>query len=129
ALTDAFGEILATPVSSDIRIDEYVVEPAIEIHLTEETITTTQLKTTHEETVEPIAVTEEVSQQSLAASAHTDTVEEAEKQAHQPVVLDPTTELADRVSTDALTDAVREINATPVKTDIRNDEHVVEPAI
>ncbi|CAF4267753.1 unnamed protein product, partial [Rotaria magnacalcarata] len=129
ALTDAVGEILATPVTSDIRIDEYVVEPAIEIHLTEETITTTQLKTTHEETVEPIAVTEEVSQQSLAASAHTDTVEEAEKQAHQPVVLDPTTELADRVSTDALTDAVREITATPVVTDIPTDEHVVERPI
>ncbi|CAF4784772.1 unnamed protein product, partial [Rotaria magnacalcarata] len=129
ALTDAVREILSTPVTSDIQIDEYVVEPAIEIHLTEETITTTQLKTTHEETVEPIAVTEEVSQQSLAASAHTDTVEEGKKEDHQTVVLEPTTELADRVSTDAVTDAVREIIATPVDTDILTDEHVVERPI
>ncbi|CAF5102441.1 unnamed protein product, partial [Rotaria magnacalcarata] len=59
----------------------------------------------------------------------TETVEDSKKEDRQPVVLEPTTELADRVSTDALTDAVREIIGTPVISDIPTEEHVVERAI
>ncbi|CAF1984798.1 unnamed protein product, partial [Rotaria magnacalcarata] len=129
ALTDAVRETIVTRVISDIPTDEHVIERAIEVPSTEETITTTQPKTTHEETAEPMPVTEEVLRQPLGTSAHTETVEEAEKQEHLPVVLEPTNELADRVSTDALTDAIREITATPVVSDIPTDEHVVEPAI
>ncbi|CAF5163124.1 unnamed protein product, partial [Rotaria magnacalcarata] len=120
---------IGTPVISDIPTDEHVVERAIEVPSTEETITTTEVTTTQEETLPAVAVTEEVLHQALVTAADTEIVEEAEKQEHQPVVLEPTTELADRVSTDALTDAVREIIATPVISDIPAHEHVIEPAV
>ncbi|CAF5166277.1 unnamed protein product, partial [Rotaria magnacalcarata] len=134
---------------SDIPTDEHVVERAIEVPSTEETITTTEVTTTQEATVESVAeteevlqqplITEEVSQQPLiteeilhqplVTSTDTEIVEHSKKEDHQPVVLEPTTELADRVSTDALTDAVREIIGTPVISDIPTDEHFIERAI
>ncbi|CAF1383254.1 unnamed protein product, partial [Rotaria magnacalcarata] len=82
-----------------------------------------------EATVESVAETEEILHQPLVTTTDTETVEDSKKEDHQPVVLEPTTEFADRVSTDALTDAVREIIGTPVISDIPTDEHVVERAI
>ncbi|CAF4337709.1 unnamed protein product, partial [Rotaria magnacalcarata] len=79
--------------------------------------------------LQPVAVTEEILHQPLVTTTDTETVEDSKKEDRQPVVLEPTTELADRVSTDALTDAVREIIGTPVISDIPTEEHVVERAI
>ncbi|CAF2147435.1 unnamed protein product, partial [Rotaria magnacalcarata] len=129
ALTDAVREIIATPVVSDITIDEHLVDRAVEVPSREETITTTEVTTTQEATVQPAAVTEDFLHQPLVTTTDTETVEDSKNEDHQPVVLEPTTELADRVSTDALTDAVREIIGTPVISDIPTEEHVIERAI
>ncbi|CAF4018485.1 unnamed protein product, partial [Rotaria sp. Silwood1] len=103
------------------------IEPAVEVPLTVETVATTELTTTQEERLQPVAVTEEILHQPLVTSTDTEIVEDSKKEDHQPVVLDTTTEFADRVSTDALTDAVREIIGTPAITDVPTDEHVTEP--
>ncbi|CAF5220978.1 unnamed protein product, partial [Rotaria magnacalcarata] len=129
ALTDAVREIIGTPFISDIPTEEDVVERAIEVPSTEETITTTEVTTTQEATVQPVAETEEVLHQALVTAADTEILEDSKKEDHQPVVREPTTELADRVTTDALTDAVREIIGTPVISDIPTDEHIIERAV
>ncbi|CAF2081466.1 unnamed protein product, partial [Rotaria magnacalcarata] len=129
ALTDAVREIIGTPVISDIPTDEHVIDRAVEVPLTKETKTTTELTTTQEERLPPVAVTEEILHQPLVTTTDTETVEDTKKEDRQPVVLEPTTELADRVSTDALTDIVRKIIGTPVISDIPTQEHVIEPAV
>ncbi|CAF5097254.1 unnamed protein product, partial [Rotaria magnacalcarata] len=55
ALTDAVREIIGTPVLSDIPTHEHFIEPAVEVPLTEETVTTTEVTTTQEATVEPVS--------------------------------------------------------------------------
>ncbi|CAF3317616.1 unnamed protein product, partial [Rotaria sp. Silwood2] len=85
--------------------------------------------TTQEERLQPVAETEEILHQPLVTTTDTETVEDSKKEDHQPVVLEPTTKLADRVSTDALNDAVREIIVTPVISDMPTDEHVIERAV
>ncbi|CAF2145859.1 unnamed protein product, partial [Rotaria magnacalcarata] len=139
ALTDAVREIIGTPAITDVPTDEHVTEPVIEVLSTEETITTTEVTTTQEATVQPVAETEEVSQQPLiteevlhqplAMSTDTEIVNDCKKEDKQPVVLEPTTELADRVSTDSLIDAVRGIIATPVGNGTPTHEQVVERGI
>ncbi|CAF2085534.1 unnamed protein product, partial [Rotaria magnacalcarata] len=64
-LTDAVREIIVTPVISHIPTDEHVIEPEVEVPLTDETVTTTEVTTTQEATVEPVDETEEVLQQPL----------------------------------------------------------------
>ncbi|CAF4343741.1 unnamed protein product, partial [Rotaria magnacalcarata] len=77
ALTDAVREIIGTPVISDIPTDEHVIERAVEVPLTEETITTTELTTTQEERLQPVAVTEEILHQPLVTTTDTETVEDS----------------------------------------------------
>ncbi|CAF5149928.1 unnamed protein product, partial [Rotaria magnacalcarata] len=129
ALTDPVRETIVTPAISDVPTDEHILKRAIEVPSTQEKISTADVTTTQEETLQPVAVTEEVLHQPLVTTTDTETVEDSKKEDHQPVFLEPTTKLSDRVSTDALTDAVREIIATPVISDIPTDEHVVERGI
>ncbi|CAF5219660.1 unnamed protein product, partial [Rotaria magnacalcarata] len=129
ALTDPVRETIVTPAISDVPTDEHILERVIQVPSTEEKISTTEATTTQEETLQPVTVTEEVLHQPLVTTIDTETVEDSKNEDRQPVVLEPKTELADSVSIDALTDAVREIIGTPVISDIPTDEHVIERAV
>ncbi|CAF4469487.1 unnamed protein product, partial [Rotaria magnacalcarata] len=77
ALTDAVREIIGTPVLSDIPTHEHFIEPAVEVPLTVETVATTELTTTQEERLQPVAVTEEILHQPLVTTTDTETVEDS----------------------------------------------------
>ncbi|CAF4642353.1 unnamed protein product, partial [Rotaria socialis] len=129
ALTEAVREIIAKPLIADMPTEQQQTTQASSLSSIIEIPTFTELTTTPEETIQPVDVKQQQLQQAIATSPHSGIVDQITMEKQQPVFVEPTTEVADRVSTQALTEAVREIIATPLIAKIPTKEHVEERTI
>jgi hypothetical protein len=124
ALTEAVREILHTPLAvhpSSAGTEEQVKMPFVDTttETTEEnkTIVTSPVTTTKEDTMPEPSKTSSV----------IETVEGTAFEEHKPSIQDTTNEAeAERVSSEALTEAVREILATPLTVHLPTVDHTIE---
>ncbi|CAF5003040.1 unnamed protein product, partial [Rotaria socialis] len=143
ALTKAVREIIARSGIPDVPTEEHVEQRTIaaetiteepssetiaEIKTEIEEIESSLFGTPDEEKPESVDTQHDDKQELHTTPTHIETTEDITPQIQQPGVTEPTTELADHVSTEALTEAVREIIATQIIVDIPKEEHVQQPA-
>ncbi|CAF4115431.1 unnamed protein product, partial [Adineta steineri] len=125
ALTETVREILATPLSVHLpSVGSKIEKPTIQTEEESETLplqTSTSIfeqittTTTEEQQIPQRDIQHDTIEPSTKRPSITETVQETVTEAHQPSTDDKTKEIeADHLSSEALTEAVREILATPL---------------
>ncbi len=135
ALTEAMREMLATPLTVHLpsvdsttettttHTEEQLEKQSVEIP----TPRVEQITTTEEETSQPKAVKKDTIIETSKTSPVIETVQETTSEGHLPSIEDTTTEVeADRVSSEALTEAIGDILSKPFVVDLPSVEHTTE---
>ncbi|CAF3497813.1 unnamed protein product [Rotaria sordida] len=141
-LTGIVREILATPVTVHLPTVDHAIQqttkseqvlekPSIEtlsqITKPVEEAPSSEIITIEEERMKPTDIKQEELQQSSITTTVIETVEETTTESHPPSVEDKAKEdEAERISVDALTEAIREILATPATVHLPTVDHTIE---
>ncbi|CAF4522387.1 unnamed protein product [Rotaria sp. Silwood1] len=144
-LTEVVREILATPLTVDIPEVDHTVEQvtqreqqveqpslasATELIKPVKEVLSSRIITGEEERTKAVDTKQEELQQPSTTSSVTGTVHETTTESHVPSTEEKEKEhAAERLSSEALTEAVREILATPVTVHLPEVDHIVEQVI
>ncbi|CAF5083635.1 unnamed protein product, partial [Rotaria sp. Silwood1] len=145
ALTEAVREILATPVTVHLpevdrtveqvtKTEEQVEKPSptsvIELIKPVKKVLPSEVITLEEETTKPVETKQEALQQPSTTSSASESADETSTASHLLSTEDKVEEhAAERLSSEALIEALREVLATPVTVHLPEVDHIVEQVI